>query len=84
MDGQKDGGKKGEREEQKGSGREEIHQWEILESPAKQDLSKEHRRHHRSLWKIRLQSRQLRESFSLSKDKGEGLFHPSKNRQVNT
>lgn len=35
MDGQKDGGKKGEREERKGSGREEIRQWEILESPAR-------------------------------------------------
>lgn len=47
--------------------------------------SKGHRRHRGSLWKDRSPSRQLRESFSLSKDKsGGGLFHPSRNRQVNT
>lgn len=29
MEGQKDGGKKGEREERKGNGKEEMSQWEI-------------------------------------------------------
>lgn len=34
MEEQKDRGK-GEREERKGSGREEMSQWEVLESPAR-------------------------------------------------